>query len=470
MKSILMHNPGLAISLALLLAGGLVSLLMAAVMARSGVSLKGIAFFAIFFAIVVLPQVVGHLALAQRPPGATVAVVPGAAGDAAPAAAGRRSFSLAAEGDSVAAPEQVFGPQHAQARREDQRASFAGRMAGLRVADAVQWPGGDSVTALLFDSADQASAALMAYLSLYQVAPTLDRGGVELHGQRGLGGGYVQLRRSGNALLVVTALDTDALQARVATLPLLQGDAAPAGIAASATTAATAGASAATAGAAQPLVPALQPLVQVFRSQVLLQVGGVLALVALAAWWFFAGTAWAGRVSPAAGVAPLPAPVLRQRLLAVNQADVPVTVEARPDGRMAVTWRRADARWLDLAGAHRLQRTHRLLLRLDDTTRRVHVTEQSTELDASVGLSGASLRWRTELGLVFFQVDHRRIVGLQFGPDGRPTGDLSYAWRFNLHQLKAPFIAAVTAAGWDWQPVVLDLPALLDRGTPSAAR
>ena len=145
-------------------------------------------------------------------------------------------------------------------------------------------------------------------------------------------------------------------------------------------------------------------------------------------------------------------------------------VDALPDGRIAVTWRHADARFVDFASAHRMVRTHRLLLRLDEAARRVRVTEQSTEFDARAGLGGASLRWRTGLGITFFQVDHRRVFGLQFGPDGRPTGALSYAWRFNLNELKAPFIGAVTGAGWDWQPVMLDLPALLERGVPAPSR
>lgn len=452
MKAVLLHNPGLMISLGLLLAGALVSLLLAGLMARSGVSLKGIAFFAVFFAIVVLPQVAGHLALAVKPP------TPESSGYALTVATGQAGFTIVQAGDGVRDPARVFGPDHALGQRSDARALFASRMPGLRVADAVHWPSGDSVTALVFGSADEAAAGLLAYLQLYQVAPMMDRGGVEVQGERGLGGGVVRLRRSGAALLAVTALVEPALQARLATLPLLHTAAAPGARRASA------------APTGEPLMPALQPLARLFRERLALQVAGVLALVALASWWFFAGTAWAGRVPAKRGVTPVAAAVLKSRLLAVNQADVPVVVEALPDGRIAVTWRHADARWLDFAGAHRQQRTHRLLLRLDEANRRVHATEQSTALDAAVALGGASLRWRTELGITFFQVDHHRIIGLQIGPDGRPTGDLSYAWRFSLNELKAPFIAAVTGAGWVWQPVVLDLSALLERDTPAVSR
>lgn len=458
MKSVLLHNPGLSISLALLLAGLLISALMGVLMARSGVSPKGIAFFAVFFAIVVLPQVAGHLALAVKPTAAGApAGLQARTVDLARAAAGLPAFQLAVAGEAVRDAAQVFGADHAQGRRSDARALFASRMPGLEVADAVHWPTGESVTALVFGSADEALAGMLGYLSMYRVAPTLDRGGVEVHGVRGLGGGLVQLRRSGAALLVVTALSEPGLAARVASLPLLQA-------------ASVAGGSGPLPTAGEPLLPALQPLVRLFRGSVVLQIAGVLAMVALAAWWFFAGSAWAARVPAEDGAVPLPAAALKARLLAVNQAEVPMQVDALPDGRVAVTWRYADARFVDFSHAHRMVRTHRLLLRIDEAARRVSVTEQSTELDARAGLGGASLRWRTALGIGFFQVDHRRVFGLQFGPDGRPTGDLSYAWRFNLNELKAPFIAAVTAAGWSWQPVALDLPALLERQAPAPAR
>lgn len=448
MKAILVHNVGLTISLALLLGGAAVCLLLGGLMRSADASLKGIAFFAVFFAIVVLPQLAGQLALAVKPPAAATST---AGRDALVAAAGFPAFDIRVAGHAVGDPERVFGPAHRQGERSDARALFAARMPGLRVADAVHWPTGDSVTALVFGHADEALAGMLGYLSIYSVAPTLDRGGVEVHGARGLGGGLVQLRRSGASLLIVTALSEAGLAARVASLPLLQ----PAGVARDGGPLPAAG---------EPLLPALQPLARLFRGSVVLQVAGVLAMVALAAWWFFAGSAWAGRVPAERGAAPLPAAVLKARLLAVNQAGVPMQVDTLPDGRVAVTWRYADARFADFTAAHRMVRTHRLLLRLDEAARRAYATEQSTELDASAGLGGASLRWRTALGISFFQVDHRRVFGLQFGPEGRPTGDLSYVWRFNLNELKAPFIAAVTGAGWSWQPVALDVPALLERG------
>lgn len=420
MFDVLGHNPGLAISLGLLAGGGVMCLLLAALMSRGGSSLKGVAFFGVFYALVVLPQVAFHLAQATRP----VAL---SADPASPAAT--------AGAISGAAPAPGPGP-----------------VDGSRVRR--------------FDTPAQASEALLAYLVQHGVAPTLDRGGDEVEGtasgRGGTGdgagvGGVVRLKRSGALLGVVTAPDEGTLRARVAALPPGWPGPPPAADPVAVATVAVA------APTGVPLVPALQPVVRWFDASVLLQIAGVLVMLIATVGWFFAGSAWAARVSRVAGAEPLLASDLRQRLLDVDRTDAPVTVEQRPDGRLAVTWRHADARWLDLAGAHRLRRTHRLLLRLDEAARRVRVTEQFSAFDASVGARGAALRWHTGMGMAFFQVERQRVFGLQFGRDGRPTGDLTYAWRFDLNELKSPFIDAVTGAGWDWQPVVLDLPALQDR-------
>ena len=60
--------------------------------------------------------------------------------------------------------------------------------------------------------------------------------------------------------------------------------------------------------------------------------------------------------------------------------------------------------------------------------------------------------------MMLFQVDHVRVGGVQLGPDGKPTGELSKAYTFDLQKLKAPFIETVTDAGWRWQPVMWTAP------------
>lgn len=409
MIEFLTHNPGLMVALGLLAMGALVCGLLALPMWRAGVSLKPIVFFGGFFAIVVLPQVAGHLALATRPDSAVAAPAP-----AAPAPPG--------------------------GQQEDWLPLYAPRMPGLVSAAATQWPGGQSVATLRFDTPEQARQGLLSYLALHQVAPTLDRGGNEIRGSRGLGGGVVHLLQKGPALRVNVALDAAALDTLLAPAP-----------------------TAATQAPAEPLVPALQGAVALFRGHVGLQVAAVLGLVAAATLWFFRASAWAASSAPRPGTAPLPAALLRQRLLALDRSSFPVTVASEPDGRIAVTWDVADLRWLDFVGLKRLRRTHRLLLRLDEARHAVFVTEQWSVFEASAGTDAARLRWHTARGISFFQVEHERVFGVMLGPDGKPTGELSHRFRFNLQEMKAPFIAAVTGCGWGWRPVVLDAASLLQR-------
>lgn len=413
--ALLQANPGLMIVGALLAIGGFVCGLLAFMMKRSGVSLKPIAFFAGFFAIVVLPQAVGHLA---------IAVKPGAA--------------------AVPAPAPAFTPPPG-GTREDWMPIYGRRMPGLASAEALQWPTGQSLATLRFASTEQAQQGLMAYPQLHSVAPTLDRGGNEVRGSRGLGGGVVHLLREGETVRVAVALGDEALDA------LLAPAAPPVAEVAS----------------TEPLIPALQPAVRLFREHVLLQVTTVLSLVVIASLWFFRASAWASGTDAVPGTTPLQPGALRQRLLALNGSAFPMKVEPLPDGRIAVTWDLADLRWLDFMGLKRLRRSHRLLLRLDESRRTVFVTEQWTVFEAAAGAGSAELRWHTARGITFFQVEHQRTFGVMLGPDGKPTGELSHRFRFNLQELKAPFITAATHAGWAWRPVMIDWGDLLP--TRSAA-
>lgn len=53
------------------------------------------------------------------------------------------------------------------------------------------------------------------------------------------------------------------------------------------------------------------------------------------------------------------------------------------------------------------------------------------------------------------------MFGLQIGKDGTITPNLSYSYTFDLQEMKAPLIQAVTAAGWRWRPVIWQAPAAL---------
>ena len=112
-------------------------------------------------------------------------------------------------------------------------------------------------------------------------------------------------------------------------------------------------------------------------------------------------------------------------------------------------------------GAQALRRTHRLQLRLDESRRRVRVTEYVSAVNASAGLGGLRLDWHKATGISFFEVRQDTVFGVQLDAYGRPMGALSRKIRFDLQALKRPAQELVLRAGWSWQPVLIDLPAPL---------
>ncbi len=185
------------------------------------------------------------------------------------------------------------------------------------------------------------------------------------------------------------------------------------------------------------------------------------ALVALYVIAFFKGAAWAGGAAGSAAAEPIAEFELRNRLLAIDTANVPISVESAGDHRLVATWRFADARWLDLARARRMKYVQRVILDFDPESHVVRVMEQMTRFDAAAGPSAAEIEWRTMRGITFFQVEQGSVFGLQFDETGRPQPSLGYEWRFDAREMKTPLIDVTTRAGWQWRPTLWSGPTWL---------
>lgn len=79
-------------------------------------------------------------------------------------------------------------------------------------------------------------------------------------------------------------------------------------------------------------------------------------------------------------------------------------------------------------------------------------------MDRSAGRRGGEVKWHAARGIQFFQYTRERVFGLQFGPDGRPSGALSHTCTFDLEELKQPLLRALIEAGWTWPPAMLNAP------------
>lgn len=422
MLPLLRTNPGVLITLLLLVGGAAVCLLFAVIMGRSGASLRPLVWFAALFGLVVLPQFVWHLRAGIR-----------ALEREAP-----RALALAAlapanpPGARADAARQLFGPDADPQRVADARPLFADALARAEVAQFAALPDGSTVLLARFPGYGDAEKAWFYHLR--------DTGLNQLGGIGDSQRGYAVTRPAGDRAYAVhlgrmigvwTGRDDAAIRRRMAAGGFEVPYRAP--------LAAAAGAPAAASGA----------------SGAVAWVALGAACCALLVLLFFKGAAWAGSHGPVAGAARQPLAVVEERLAAINATAVPFVIErgTRPHEWIA-TWRYGDARWLDLAGANALRRTHRVRLLLDEAHGVARATDESTTMAAALGRGGAAFSWKADLGITFFQRETTRVFGLQFDPQGRPQPDLSYTYAFALDELKSPLIAAITQAGWTWRPTV----------------
>jgi hypothetical protein len=171
--------------------------------------------------------------------------------------------------------------------------------------------------------------------------------------------------------------------------------------------------------------------------------------------YFFKGAAWAGTYRPQTLAPQASMKELGARLESINALDVPFRVEHGTEpNEFFATWRYAEAKWVDLARARGIKRMFRIRLFLDERTSTVRTTDYVTHFDGSAGRGGLGFEWHSSLGIVFFQSEHARVLGLQLDEQGRFKPELSYSYTFNLNEMKSPLLEVVTRAGWTWRPTV----------------
>lgn len=421
MQQLFRLSPGLFIVVLLLLGGVLVSSLVGFLMHRAGVSLRPIAWFAGFFLLIAFPQFVFHLRNGLELKRAD---------DRVQQALSTFATSTDRAARSAAATE-VFGPDADPDLILDARTQMAASLPGSTQAAWASFPDGSNALLAHFPDYKAAQAGWSAYLQSQGLART-GRGDSER--------GYATTRATGEKVyavptgrtLVVWIAANDVMIRKRAT-------------------------------AAGWTVPWRAPLEGGSGAGRFFAIAaGTAALAVFAAFVFFRGTSWAGSSPAREGVSPVAASELEARILAINGLGQPFSIEpGSAPGEFLATWRWADARWIDFARAHRMSRVHRIRLRLDPESRTVTSTDHVAEFDASAGLDGARLRWRSEKGVVLFQHSEGRVFGVQFDTNGRPKAEAGYTYRFNLNEMKSPLIEAVTRAGWNWKPVAWEAPSWL---------
>lgn len=407
-------------------------------MARAGVSLRPLIWFFGFIAIIAGPQAVVHLLDGYAVyKSRTEAVPPG----------DRAVEGPIPEGPGLAPVpwEKVFGPGADPSLMVDARQGLAPVLAGAEDSKLSFQADGTSALAARFASEKEASAALNRYGTFFgfSQAEGSDATGWTAKRYAGQGewnhvvvAGPELYAWTGPSREVVVAARERALGAW--SVPVAGSSPSP--------------------GAAGPAVYQ-SPVGDRLRNHKGLMAAILVLNLVAAVLWFFKGSAWVARADAAAGILPLPAESLRGRLLELNRSGLPTEVTLLETGnKLSIQWRYTDAKWIDLMRARSVRKIHRLVLELDEPARTVRVLEYTSAFDASAGADGVKVEWRAGMGIQFFAFEQQRMLGLVLGPDGKPTGEWSTGYTFNLAEFKAPYLQTVTRAGWHWQPLVWDTP------------
>lgn len=424
-------NTGALVVTMLLTIGTIVFSFVALLMSRSGTSLRPIIFVAGFFLIILAPQAVWHYSQAfgwiERD---DLTWVPGGSGATVRWRA--NEDLLAVKDGRFTRPADIYGPAYDKDLVSDLRERLAQVFGRAQAAEMAALRSGGMTVLAQFSSPDDAMAAATGYANaMAGHFPEPDANGIHMV-QRATD--VMAIIVADRTLAAYSAPDSTSVRKLWAESPVvrmvsLEKDAASTD-----------------AGA------------KISRTKF-----GLIALVLtlfLSVGWFFKMSAWASQSEPAAGVSPVSSATLRERLMAVNALDVPFSVQPSPDDSSVLigTWRYADAKWIDLARAHGMKRTYRILMKLDEANNTVRPTEQTGALDWSAGAKGGSMQWATQRGIIFFQYETVRVFGLQFDSQNKLTPNLSYKYTFNLQEMKAPLIEAVTKSGWKWRPTMLHGP------------
>ncbi len=154
---------------------------------------------------------------------------------------------------------------------------------------------------------------------------------------------------------------------------------------------------------------------------------------------------------PEDGVAAVPRGELEQRLLAINNEQVPFTVAPGEESDIEAQWKIVDADWYEIFAKAGLEKSHRIYLKLDEGKHEVKALEESWEVEWRAGVPTFSLSMKKQQG--------RTLGSKSFGTGYAFTGvnplnfGQVYKYRFDVTEMKDPIVETVTSSGWTYVPV-----------------
>jgi len=161
-----------------------------------------------------------------------------------------------------------------------------------------------------------------------------------------------------------------------------------------------------------------------------------------------------GVKEPDEGTPVLPRTELAEKLMALNEDRVPFTVAAGKggeDGDVIVEWKIVDATWYEIFAKAGLEKSHKILLVLDEGEKEVRALEQSMDVEWRAGVPSLSFSAEKFQGRTFGSKSFGSGYAFK-GVDPLDFGEV-YKYRFDVSEMKEPVTEVVTKSGWSFVPV-----------------
>lgn len=168
----------------------------------------------------------------------------------------------------------------------------------------------------------------------------------------------------------------------------------------------------------------------------------------------FKGGVWLAAVHPAEEVQPVPADQLKNRLLKINELDVPFKISQKESDVFTAEWR-IDKKWQGIMERENVNLVVTLDMKFNTVRKAVSVIEKKMKLIKQHGVLTSKFKFELFRGITFSSYDAAATYGLSYTDNKFNIS--GYAYKFNVQELKNPLIEIVVESGWKWEPHIFFL-------------
>lgn len=134
---------------------------------------------------------------------------------------------------------------------------------------------------------------------------------------------------------------------------------------------------------------------------------------------------------------------LRKEILSMNFHDLPIVVMEKGK-KLVVTWKYLDAKWWEVMSKQGVREAFTLVLRFDDTRRRVTMTAIFRSVRWGAGPTKVRFSWSFFRGVYL-----NYKIGAAWGIRENFTLGKIYSFKFDSEEIHNPVMNTILRSGWD---------------------